>query len=86
MIHQCPKCELYTVEFDSHFQRPRCHDCGWLPSHINLRIDSLIFELCDNCYGYSELVNQCDKCNNTGKVLNSLGREIVELIKEVRPK
>ena len=98
---QCPKCKEYNVEFDSYFKRPRCYECGWLPSstihslEFKLQTMNGAFEPCNKCWGYPELRSEynctidgqktyyCDKCRNKGKVLNSLGREVVEIVQEI---
>ncbi len=74
----------YSVNFDSHFSRPCCLDCEWLPIELTMRATNL-FEPCDHCWGYPELRDMwCDKCNNEGKVLNSLGEEVKELILDMK--
>lgn len=80
---KCHKCESYSVEFDKYFRRPRCFDCGWLPQNFtNLSGCSFAFEPCNHCWGYEELRcnSNCAKCKNTGKVLNVLGREVLEVV------
>lgn len=80
---QCPECKEYSVEFNSHFKRPRCYSCGWLPSECCKHIAHKLFDPCDKCWGYDELRcmgSYCDRCRNKGKVPNSLGREVVEII------
>lgn len=81
---KCPECTNYITEFDSHFARPRCFSCGWLPSGFPSPVIGQLYELCDECWGYQELrvMNWCNKCCNEGKVLNSLGKEVVDLIRE----
>jgi hypothetical protein len=83
---QCPECKDYAVEFDSYFLRPRCYSCGWLPSEFKSQAANGAFEPCDCCWGYSQLRGldgQCNKCKNKGKILNSLGKEVVEIVQEM---
>lgn len=83
-MRTCPKCKNYSVTFDSHFSRPRCHNCGWLPVELK-KLTTNLFKPCDYCWGHSELQNNgCDKCKNEGKVLNSLGEEVRELILDMK--
>lgn len=81
---KCPECKHFNVEFDNHFQRPRCYSCGWLPEEKNIHSYHL-FDLCDQCFGYVQLRGKfgyCDKCDNHGRVLNSVGKEVIEVFKE----
>lgn len=80
---KCPKCDEYNVDFDPCFRRPRCDSCGWLPSNFEVRSTDL-YKPCDRCWGYHELqYGLCAECDNKGKVLNSLGKEVAVLIKEM---
>lgn len=85
-MRQCPECKNYAVDLDSYFQRPRCYNCGWLPSEFKVSTSDQAFEPCNHCWGYSELRDsddQCEKCNGKGKVFNSLGREVAEIVREI---
>lgn len=82
---KCPRCEFYSVEFDEYFSRPRCFgfNCSWMPERCtNTSGCTYAFEPCDRCWGYEELRMgvDCNRCKNTGKILNALGREVLEVI------
>ena len=86
-MRQCPECKNYAVDFDFHFQRPRCSDCGWLPAGFKVphMHEVGIFVPCCHCWGYPELRigGQCDKCGNKGKVLGPVGKEVVEIVQDI---
>ena len=81
---ECPNCTNFITAFDSYFMRPRCFSCGWLPETMPSPVLGHLYELCGECWGYQELRKNdvCGKCLNEGKVLNSMGKEIVDLIRE----
>ncbi len=68
---------------------PLCFTCGWLPKEtIIVPYSKLIFDVCDRCWGYKELQPSespyvCAKCLNRGKVLNSIGKEVAELVRDI---
>lgn len=81
---KCPKCVYFSVVFCVPSGRPTCRHCGWLPEAKPFPSVCFLYKLCDECWGYPELrmKDVCNKCLNEGKVLNSLGKEVVDLIRE----
>lgn len=82
---ECKICSNFMVKFDNDLKRPLCHNCGWFSKTMPSPVVGHLYELCDECWGYQELriKDVCSKCCNEGKILNSLGKEIVDLVKEV---
>lgn len=88
MTVKCPKCKEYAVDFDNHFKRPRCYDCGWMPKEmVHVPHTKLVFDVCNRCWDNYDLRKAnggfCPECYNRGKVLNSIGEEVAELVRDV---
>ena len=82
---KCPECQTIAVEFDTYFRRLRCFHCGWMSVKRMPELNGGIFKLCDYCFGDETFNNHklCEKCNNTGKILTELGKEVAELIRDM---
>lgn len=81
----CPCCkEGCCIRFNQYLRRPQCIECGWIPTEMIPRTYDFVFQPCDNCWGYKELqVEKCHKCQNKGRMLNLLGEEIAELVRNI---
>ncbi len=88
MTVKCPKCKKYAIEFDDYFKRPRCFECGWMPKEmVCVPHTKLVFDVCSHCWDNYDLRQAnggfCPECHNRGKVLNSIGEEVAELVRDM---